>query len=169
MTPSSKKSLNSTRQSNESSQESTNALRTQIDNLIQRVDTLHELLEGRRTPSSDNQVKQNLQRLLVKSDKKWIILQTKDIEWIEAWGDYIRIHYTGKTYISRQKIGDIEFLLDPQQFLRIGRSAIIHVDCIKELEPMFHGDFLITLQDNMQLNLSRNYRDRLFSLFDNSL
>jgi two-component system LytT family response regulator len=108
-----------------------------------------------------------LNKMLVKSNKRLIIMHVNDIDWIEAWGDYIRMHCQGKAHIVRRKIGEIETQLDPQQFLRIGRSAIINVDHIKELEPLNHGDYLITLNDNTQLNLSRNYRDRLITLFDN--
>lgn len=110
-----------------------------------------------------------LNKMLVKSNGRLIIVQTDEIDWIEAWGDYIRLHCKGKTYLVRQKVGDIEARLDPKQFLRIGRSAIVHVDRIKELEPLNHGDFIISLYDNTQLNLSRNYRDRLISLFGSHL
>ncbi len=103
--------------------------------------------------------------MLVKSGGKWLILHLQEINWIEAWGDYIRLHYKGRTYTSRVKIGDIELQLDPRQFIRIGRSAIVRVDCIRELESLNHGDYLLTLNDNTQLNLSRNYRDRLTALF----
>lgn len=58
-----------------------------------------------------------------------------------------------------------KYRLDPKQFLRIGRSAIVQVDRMKELEPLNHGDYIITLYDNTQLNLSRNYRNRLLAFF----
>ena len=113
--------------------------------------------------------KPHITKMLVKSGGRYTIIHTDDIDWIEAWGDYVRLHCKGKSYIVHQKIGDIETRLDSQQFLRVGRSAIINVDCIKEMEPMNHGDYLITLHDSTRLNLSRNYRHCLFEIFGNHL
>lgn len=110
-----------------------------------------------------------LKKMLVKSKGRLIILRADDIDWIEAWGDYVRLHCKEMNHIVRQKVSDVEVLLDPAQFLRIGRSAIVNVDRIKELEPLNHGDYLISLHDNTQLNLSRNYRDRLIALFGSHL
>jgi len=107
-----------------------------------------------------------LKKILVKLNKRLIIVDTQDIDWVEAWGDYIRLHCKGKTYMLHQRISDVEARLDPQQFLRIGRSAIVNIDRIKELEPLNHGDYIISLYDDTQLNLSRNYRDCLNALFD---
>ena len=108
-------------------------------------------------------------KLLVKSDGHLIIVHTDDIEWIEAWRDYLRLHCKGRIHIVRHKVSDVEVRLDPKQFLRIGRSAIVNVNRIKELEPLNHGDYIIYLHDNTQLNLSRYYRDRLITLFDSPL
>jgi len=98
-----------------------------------------------------------------------VIVHTDDIDWIEAWGDYVRLHCKDKVHIIRQKVSDLETRLDPEKFLRAGRSAIVNVDRIKKLEPLNHGDYTICLYDQTQLNLSRNYRDRLIALFDGSL
>jgi two-component system LytT family response regulator len=108
-------------------------------------------------------------KMLVKLKGRLIIVQTLDIDWIEAWGDYVRLHCKEKTHIVRQKVNQIEARLDQKQFLRIGRSAIVNVDRIKELEPLHHGDYIVSLYDNTLLNLSRNYRDRLIALFDTHL
>ncbi|RPI01714.1 MAG: LytTR family transcriptional regulator [Ignavibacteriae bacterium] len=110
-----------------------------------------------------------LTKILVKENKRLIIIRIEDVDWIEAWGDYLRLHCRDKSFIVHKKIGDVELRLDAQQFLRIGRSAIVNVDRIKELEPLNHGDYLITLSDSTQLNLSRNYRDRLIALFEKDM
>ena len=123
---------------------------------------LEELLSHQTGPLK----KTYLTRMLVKSNRRLIIINIDNIYWIEAWGDYIRLHCNGKSHVVRQKICDVETQLDPQQFLRINRSAIINIGYVKELEPLNHGDFLITLLDNTQLNLSRNYRDRIYALFN---
>lgn len=124
---------------------------------------LEELLSGQTGLLK----KTYLKRILVKSNKRLMIINIDNICWIEAWGDYIRLHCKEKSHVVRQKICDIETQLDPQQFLRISRSAIVNIEHVKELEPLNHGDYLVTLVDNTQLNLSRNFREGIYTLFDN--
>ncbi|HTK74822.1 MAG TPA: LytTR family DNA-binding domain-containing protein, partial [Gemmataceae bacterium] len=55
--------------------------------------------------------------------------------------------------------------LDPKRFLRIHRSTIINIERVRELQPYFHGDYIVLLQDGTELTLSRNYRSRLHEVF----
>ena len=57
--------------------------------------------------------------------------------------------------------GESEHQLPVKHFTRIGRSVIVHLDRIKELQPLFYGDYAVILLDGTRLTLSRNYRDRL--------
>jgi len=140
-----------------------------IETLYGELNSCKRVLEDLLACQTSVQKQSYLKKMLVKSNGRLIILHTDSIDWIEAWGDYIRLHCKGKTHIVRQKISNVEERLDPRQFLRIGRSAIVNVDRVKELEPLNHGDHIISLYDNTQLNLSRNYRDRLIALFDGHL
>jgi two-component system, LytTR family, response regulator len=151
----------------DSCQEDLDSLRIKIETLSRRFDEVQGNAEGPFGPPAQLRPHPVLQRMLVKSEGKLILLHTRDIDWIEAWGDYVRLHCKGKTHISRQKISEIEQRLDQQQYFRINRSAIINIDRMKELEPLNHGDYLLTLQDDTQLNVSRNYRFRLSALFNN--
>jgi len=140
-------------------------LTARLQSIVDRFE--HALAEPPPT-AAQNTVRQSrtyLKRILVKSSGKLIIVSTENLDWIEAWGDYVRLHCKDKTYIDRHKIGELEIHLDPEQFLRIGRSAIINIDSMQELEPLNHGDYLVHLRDKTQLNLSRNYRDRFAAIF----
>ena len=64
-------------------------------------------------------------------------------------------------------MGGLEARLDPTKFLRVHRSTIINVNRIKELHPLFHGEYIITLQDGTQLNSGRSYREKLRPLLEN--
>jgi two-component system, LytTR family, response regulator len=108
--------------------------------------------------------KQMLQRLAIKSTGKITFVNTADIEWIQANGDYVWIHAQGKKSLLREKISDLNSKLDPQQFVRIHRSTLVNIDRIKDLEPMFYGDYAVNLHNGTKLTLSRSYRDKLFSL-----
>jgi len=102
-----------------------------------------------------------LERLVIKSSGRIYFLETNDIDWIQAEGNYVSVHVGKKSHLLRETISSLESQLDPRKFLRIHRSAIVRIDRIKELQPWFHGEYHIILLDGTELTLSRNYRDRL--------
>ena len=69
----------------------------------------------------------------------------------------------------RQTLGAMETQLDPKKFIRIHRSAIVNVERIKELQPLFSGEHSIHLENGTKLTLSRNYKDKLFALLGKPL
>jgi two-component system LytT family response regulator len=102
-----------------------------------------------------------LERLVVKTGGRVFFLDVDDIQCIEAEGNYVRVHDKAKHYLLRETISGLEEQLNPKEFLRIHRSAIVKIDKIKELQPWFHGEYRIILENGKQLTLSRNYRANL--------
>lgn len=102
-----------------------------------------------------------MERLAIKSDGRITILKIADIAWIEAAHNYVEIHDDKKSHLLRETIGGIEQKLPPEKFVRISRSAIVNVDRVKELQPLFHGEYKVTLHNGKQLTLSRRYRRKL--------
>ena len=84
---------------------------------------------------------------------------------MEAAGNYLRLHVGGKTHLLRETMNNLEARLDPDRFWRIHRSTIVNVDRIRELQPLFHGDYVVVLHDGKELTLSRTYRRNLPGLF----
>jgi two-component system LytT family response regulator len=112
---------------------------------------------------------QYLKRLLVKTEGRVFFLDVDDIHFIEAQGNYVRVHNGAKSYMIRETIGGLESQLDPKVFLRIHRSTIVKIDKIKELQPWFHGEYHVVLENGKQLTLSRNYRANLQQAVGNTL
>jgi two-component system LytT family response regulator len=77
------------------------------------------------------------------------------------WEIPLRVHSGNKSHLLRDTISGLESQLDPKKFLRIHRSAIVKIDKIKELQPWFHGEYHVILENGKQLTLSRNYRANL--------
>ncbi|MGH9425726.1 MAG: LytR/AlgR family response regulator transcription factor, partial [Terriglobia bacterium] len=102
-----------------------------------------------------------LERLVIKASGRIYFLETTEIDWIEAEGNYVSVHSAKKSHLLRETISSLESQLDPKKFLRIHRSSIVRIDRIQELQPWFHGEYRIILQNGTQLTLSRNYRDKL--------
>lgn len=103
----------------------------------------------------------HLERLVIKNAGRVFFLETDEIDWIEAEGNYVRVHAGKKSHLIRETISSLESQLDPKKFLRIHRSAIVKIDRIQELQPWFHGEYHVILHNGTQLTLSRNYRERL--------
>lgn len=112
---------------------------------------LEELREERKYP----------ERLIVKSSGRVFFVRTEDIDWVEASGNYVKIHTKGEGHLIRESMKNMEAKLDPKTFVRIHRSAIVNIDRIKELEPWFHGEYVVILRDGTRLTASRVFSDRL--------
>ncbi len=128
-------------------QQSANKIPSQLSNLI----------------STLNKQRNYLQRILLKTSGKIIILKIDDINWIEAEEKYVQLHTSKEKYLYRETMNALEQELDPQKFVRIHRSYIVQLDFIKELTPWSHGDYLVILKDGTELNMGRNYRERIFN------
>ena len=119
---------------------------------------------GRRLLALVHDVKpepQNVERLVVKSGGRVFFLRTDEIDWIEAAGNYVRLHLGAESHLFRETMNRMEARLDTTRFARIHRSRIVNTDRIKELQPWFNGDYVVVLRDGTRLTLSRGYRDRL--------
>jgi two-component system LytT family response regulator len=112
---------------------------------------------------------QYLDRLVIKAGGRITFLSMDEINWIEADDKYVHLH-TGKSNpMVRQTLSAMETQLDPRKFRRIHRSAIVNVQRIKELQPLFNGEHSVLLEDGTKLTLSRNYKDKLFEFLGKPL
>src|SRR5678815_411290 len=74
-----------------------------------------------------------------------VLLKVEEIDWIEADGNYAKLHIGPKSHLLREKMHDLEKQLDPDKFVRIHRSIIVNLNRIKELQPHFNGDYIVVL------------------------
>jgi two-component system LytT family response regulator len=104
------------------------------------------------------------ERLIVKSSGRVFFVRTEEIDWVEASGNYVKIHTKSDAHLLRESMKNMEAKLDPKTFVRIHRSAIVNIDHIKELEPWFHGEYIVIMRDGTRLTASRVFSDRLSAL-----
>jgi len=137
------------------------ALRRALDHLARRQPKqIHEQLaallnELRPAPQSD--------RIAVKGQGRVVFLKTSDVDWVEAADNYVSLHVGKESHLLRETMSSIETRL-PKEFLRISRSTIVNTERIKELQPLFHGEYSVILRDGTKLTLSRSHRDKLQQL-----
>jgi two-component system, LytTR family, response regulator len=126
-----------------------------------RVDErLAALLKQMRAPAK------YLDRLVIRSAGRVTFLRTGDVQWFEACANYVRLHAGRETHMLRGTMNALESQLDPARFVRIHRSTIVQVDCVKELQSSFEGEHVVVLNDGARLLMSRGYRrhfDEVFS------
>ncbi len=105
--------------------------------------------------------RKRLTRLVVRSAGRIVFLPVEEIDWLEAADNYVRIHVNRESHLIRETLQSLEARLDPLKFLRIHRSTVVNFDRIMQLQPLFHGDYLVRLKDGTELTLSRNYKVKL--------
>lgn len=101
------------------------------------------------------------ERMVVKSNGRLFFLRADEIDWIEAAGNYVRLHVGAETHLMRETMNAIETRLDPEVFFRIHRSRIVNIERVKELQPWFNGEYVVLLRNGTKLTLSRGYREKL--------
>jgi two-component system LytT family response regulator len=155
-----------------------------LDYLLKPVDCerLHKAVarvgaqEGARTPAEDfdqrfraliEDIKtppKYLKRLTIRQTGRTILLPTDEIEWVETYGNYLKVHAGREAHLIRGTMQQLEQRLDPEKFVRVHRSAIVNIEKVKEIHPRSNGDQDLVLQNGRELMLSRNYRDKFLSL-----
>jgi two-component system LytT family response regulator len=103
-------------------------------------------------------------RLVIRTDRKLVFLQNSEVEWIEAAGNYVRIHAGKRTFMVREKISDFERSLAPGKFARIHRSILVNLNAVAEMQSCGGGEHIIVLRSGKELPLGRTYRENLDSL-----
>ena len=100
---------------------------------------------------------------MVNVGDRYFFIPTGNIRYISAEEKYVNLHTQDDSYLIRETMNRMEEHLDPTKFTRIHRSTIVNVDCIREMQPWSHGDYVVILKDGTKLTLSRRFRDRLFN------
>ena len=100
-------------------------------------------------------------RFVVKSGGRVFFVRSDEIDWIEAAGNYVKLHVGNDTHLFRETMNAIEARLDADMFFRIHRSHIVNFERIRELQPWFNGEYVVFLKNGTRLTLSRGYREKL--------
>lgn len=112
------------------------------------------------TPAPERKV----DRLAVKSEGRVIFLKPSDIVWVEAADNYVVLHLVSGRLMLRETLSALEARLGGGGFARVNRSAIVHLDQVKEMQSTPHGDSVLVLRDGTKLPLSRALRAQFSKL-----
>ena len=105
-----------------------------------------------------------IQKIAIKSSGRVTFVKVEDIDWVEAADNYVNIHSGTASHMLRETMTALSTRLPTEKFVRINRSCIVNLERVKELQPLFHGEYAVILHDGTKLTLSRNYRSNLARL-----
>jgi len=106
-------------------------------------------------------------RMAVPALGKTVLLDVKEIDWIEGAENYARLHVGAATYMLHVSMSTLGSALDPNAFMRIHRSTIVNLKRIRDLQAADHGEYVLTLMTGTRLRSGRTYREKLRSLLSN--
>jgi two-component system LytT family response regulator len=102
-----------------------------------------------------------MERFVIKSSGRVFFLRAEEIDWIEAAGNYVKLHVGNEAHLFRETMNALEARLNMDTFYRIHRSHIVNIERVRELQPWFNGEYVVFLKDGTRLTLSRGYREKL--------
>lgn len=100
-------------------------------------------------------------RFAVKSNGRILFLRIAEIDMVEAADNYVKLHAGKETHMLRETLTALEQRLPSDHFIRISRSTIVNIESVKELHPMFHGEYAVALHNGTRATLTRSYREQL--------
>jgi two-component system LytT family response regulator len=102
-----------------------------------------------------------LERFAVRAGERTIFVSVDDVDWVEAFQNYVRLHAGAATHLLHVPLNTIEAVLDSARFLRIHRSHIVNVRRIAQLWSIAHGQYVIELTSGIRLQSGRTYAERI--------
>jgi two-component system, LytTR family, response regulator len=146
------------------------------DRLCTAVDRVQSVLSAREAlgavsdsaPEESNFAGTYSDKLVVKVGTRYIFEPTEEILWIEAEGNYVRVHLPGRDYVLRQTLSELETGLDPREFLRVHRSSVVNLSKVRSVEPLPRGNFVFHLINGARVASGRMYRSRVSQLIRRS-
>lgn len=103
-------------------------------------------------------------RIAIPDRKRILLLDPAEIEWVEADGDYLRVHASGRMHLIRETMKEMAARLPADAFVRIHRSTIVNASAVRELVPRPNREYVVVLRSGARLKLSRGYRDQAAQL-----
>jgi two-component system LytT family response regulator len=121
------------------------------DELRQRV---RELLDRMGTNAATD-------RMVIRDAGRVFFLSLAEIDWIEAAGNYVRVHAGKQAHLMRHTITGMLSKLPSSEFLRVSRSSIVNLKRVREVQSLFNGCFVFMLQSGARVESSRRFRRQI--------
>lgn len=133
--------------------------------LLGSIDEIARKVSGRPDSIASEKTSEdflaNNRKIAIKDQESTVLVDIDDIDWVDAAGDYMCVHVKGVTLIMRSTLKSLMHRLDQEKFKRIHRSTVVNLDRIVKATPLQKGEYILDLDCNQQLKVSRNYRQAI--------
>lgn len=133
-----------------------------LERLLGRLESVAGEEKGEARPAHGG----GLRRIAVRKGGRVVLLDTAEVGWIEAAGNYVRLHAAGEAYLVRRTMKAMDRELDPARFLRIHRSLIVNMERVSHLEPLEGERYVFVLEGGTRLESSRRRRGAIEAFLD---
>ena len=114
---------------------------------------------------NDSELVSHSDRLAIKDGSSTTFVPVRDIDWIDAAGDYMCVHVKNETHIMRTTMRELETSLNPLMFQRVHRSTIVNLERVMKVSSHINGEYYLTLSCGSSLKMSRSYKDKVKHFF----
>lgn len=101
------------------------------------------------------------EKIAIKDAGRITLVPAREIDWIDAAGDYMCVHARGETHVMRITMKELEQQLDPRVFQRIHRSTIVNLSRVREICAHINGEYHLVLNNGERLKMSRSYKNKV--------
>jgi two-component system LytT family response regulator len=133
--------------------------------LMGAIDEIAKKVAGRSNTRHPDQSSEEAltadRKIVIKDHESTVLVNIDDIDWVDAAGDYMCVHVKGETLILRSTLKNLVSKLDPEMFVRIHRSTVVNLKRIVKATPLNKGEYILDLDCDEQLKVSRNYRQAI--------
>lgn len=133
----------------------------QLRRLLRRLEAGRDASPAETAEPTEGPVGEYARRFMVRSGERIRFVGADEIDWFEADGNYVVLHVGEEDHRVRATLSGMEEQLDPADFVRVHRSAIVNLDSVREVQPWFSGDYVAILTTGDRVKVSRTYRDTL--------
>jgi len=103
-------------------------------------------------------------RVAIHDGDKTLLVNVHDIDWLEAAGNYVRVHAARRTIVTRGTLQGLSAEIADARFLRVHRSTVVNSDAIVQIETAGKGLYVLGLRDGSKVDTSYHYRSAVSAL-----
>jgi two-component system LytT family response regulator len=97
----------------------------------------------------------------VKTGSRTQLIPVNEVQYFQAEGAYVQMVAANKSYLITESMYELETALNPSMFIRIHRSVIVNINCIKNIRSLLNGDHMLFLKNGNEIRASRTYKDKI--------
>jgi two-component system, LytTR family, response regulator len=94
-------------------------------------------------------------RIVVKEGGNIRIIPVNEIQYIEAYDDYVKIYTQKEMFLKKKTMSFYENSLDSSQFVRVHRSYLIQLTHLTRIEPLEKDTHVALLKTGVRIPLSK--------------